>query len=89
MDAESSSNSELIYNCLGSLRLHSCLCIAGNFAELRDSAYDFYTRGGNNLLGCFGVNNKSYCILNKEYAKDEREKLATTIIQELQSKGKR
>lgn len=88
MDAESSSNSELIFNCIGSLRLHSSLCVAGNFAELRDSAYDFYTRGGNNLLGCFGLNNKSYCILNKEYSKDEREKLATTIIQELQSKGK-
>ncbi len=89
MDAESSSNSELIFNCVGSLRLFGSMCIAWNFSELRHSAYDFYTRGGNNLLGCFGVNNKSYCILNKEYSKDEREQLATTIIHELQSKGKR
>ena len=42
--------------------------------------------GEKSELKCFGLNNKSYCILNKEYPKDERESLASKIIEELQSK---
>ncbi|MBI4225433.1 MAG: hypothetical protein HY617_03825 [Candidatus Sungbacteria bacterium] len=33
----------------------------------------------NNLFGCVGLRNKSYCILNKQYSKEEYEKLLIKI----------
>ena len=36
-----------------------------------------------NLFGCIGLRNKSYCILNKQYTKEEYEKLVPRIIQHM------
>src|SRR3989344_3075374 len=33
-----------------------------------------------NLFGCVGLRNKKYCILNKQYTKEEYEELAPRII---------
>jgi len=47
-----------------------------------------------NCFGCVGLRNKSFCILNKQYAKEEYEKLVPKIIQHMNdmpykdSKGK-
>ena len=39
-----------------------------------------------NLFGCVGVrNNKEYCILNKQYTKDEYEELVPQIIEKMKS----
>lgn len=89
MDVDLCSFSQLSYNSIGSTKTYGCACMGSNFGEIRDSYYGFYTRGGNNLLGCFGVQNKSYYILNKEYPKEERENLAQQIIQELIDKEAR
>jgi len=37
----------------------------------------------NNLFWCVGLRNKSYCILNKQYTKDEYEKLVPKIIEHM------
>lgn len=42
--------------------------------------YSLACHGGSNLFGCVGIKNKNYCILNKQYSKDEYEKLVTRII---------
>jgi len=36
-----------------------------------------------NLFGCVGVKNKSYCILNKQYSKEEYEELLPKIISQM------
>lgn len=40
-----------------------------------------------NLFGCDSLKNSSYCILNKQYSKEEYEKLKEYIIKELTERG--
>ena len=42
------------------------------------------TRNCHNLFGCFGLKQKSYCILNKQYIKEEFEEIVPKIIQQMQ-----
>jgi len=45
--------------------------------------YCYNCYGSNNLFGCVGLRNKSYCILNKQYTKEEYEKLVPKIIDQM------
>jgi hypothetical protein len=45
--------------------------------------YCFNCYGCSNLFGCLGLRNKKYCILNKQYSKDEYEKLVSKIKQQM------
>ncbi len=49
--------------------------------------YSDNTRNSTECFGCAGINNKKYCILNKQYEKEEYEKLKKEIIAELQREG--
>jgi hypothetical protein len=40
-----------------------------------------------NLFGCIGMQNSEYCVLNKEYRKEEYEGLVTQILQHMQKSG--
>jgi hypothetical protein len=42
-----------------------------------------------NCFGCVGLRNKEYCILNKQYTKEEYERLISNIIEHMQSIGER
>ncbi len=48
-----------------------------------DAEYSFNCHGSSNLFGCIGVRNKKYCILNKEYSKEEYEKLIPQIKKQM------
>ncbi len=39
--------------------------------------------GSSNLFGCIGLRSKQYCIFNKQYTKEEYEKLVPRIIQQM------
>jgi len=39
--------------------------------EASNMEYCIYCHGSSNLFGCSGVQNKNYCILNKQYTKEE------------------
>lgn len=41
----------------------------------------------NDLFGCIGLMHKKYCILNKQYAKDEYEALVARLISHMQQTG--
>ena len=41
----------------------------------------------NHLFGCIGLRNKSYCILNKQYTKEEYEVLVPRIIEHMMKTG--
>ncbi len=46
--------------------------------------YSYASRGGSsNLFGCFGLVNKHYCILNKQYTKEQYEELVPEIIKHM------
>jgi len=48
-----------------------------------DVEYSFNCHGCSNLFGCIGVRNKKYCILNKQYSKEEYEKLIPKIKEQM------
>ncbi len=52
--------------------------------NIRDLSYCYYCfSGSKNLFGCIGVQKKEYCILNKQYTKEEYEKLVPLIIEHM------
>ncbi len=60
----------------------------GNFRNLftsvvyssNDVEYSFNCHGCSNLFGCYGLRNKKYCILNKQYSKESFNELKPKII---------
>jgi len=50
---------------------------------LYDAYYTKLCTASSNLFGCVGVNKKSYCILNKQYGKEQYEKLVRRIIAQM------
>ena len=77
-------NSELIYeacscgdNCQNIKFCFDC------WPAMQDSEYCLGCHSSSNLFGCVGLRSKSYCILNKQYAKEEYEALVPKIIQHM------
>ncbi len=48
-----------------------------------DLFYSMYCHGSHHLFGCVGLRNKEYCILNRQYTKEEYEVLVPKIIQHM------
>lgn len=49
--------------------------------------YCILTPGSKNCFGCMGLHDAQYCILNKQYSKEEYEKLVPRIIEYMQKTG--
>lgn len=49
--------------------------------------YSQYMEDSHYCLGCIGLKNKSYCILNKQYSKEEWEKLTEKIFETMEMDG--
>ena len=74
-------NNQLLYEChacgLGTQNMKFCLLCQ---ESVHDLEYSVCCSGGaENLFGCVGVRKKQYCILNKEYTKEEYEMLLPKI----------
>ena len=52
-----------------------CMTVYGG----HDIEYSFNCHGCSNIFGCIGLRNKEYCILNKQYTKEEYEELIQKI----------
>jgi hypothetical protein len=78
-------NGELIYESLicgyNALRLKFCSTCWPACNEL--SYCILCSSSSSNLFGCISLRNKQYCILNKQYTKEEYEKLVPKIIQHM------
>lgn len=51
----------------------------------RDVTYSLHNASVSNLFGCTGMRKKEYCILNKQYSKEEYEALVPKIIEHMKS----
>jgi len=49
----------------------------------KDVFYSFWCNNCSNIFGCIGLKNKQYCILNKQYTKEEYERLLQKIIENM------
>lgn len=81
-------NTSLLYECTASgsdcYNMAFCnLC----FVNCSNLYYCAVLSGSKNCLGCISLRNAEYCILNKQYTKDEYEKMAAKIIQHMQQTG--
>lgn len=57
------------------------------FSEESNLDYCFYTHYSKNCFGCIGLRHKEYCILNKQYTKEEYEELLPKIIDHMSASG--
>jgi hypothetical protein len=88
MDCDTAGrNVSLIYNSINagidnSNLICDAVCWTCSFVE-----YSMYCFNSNNCFGCVGLRKKNYCILNKEYRKDEYEEIVENIKKELKKEG--
>lgn len=77
---------ERCFNVMGALQDTSCIadtfCFYCNSVEYSDSS-----RNCSNCFGCVALNNKKYCILNREYSKEEYEKIKNQIVESMKKEG--
>lgn len=67
---------------------HSSNIIGTYWAENSSNIfYSFDIRNCHNCIGCDSLKNGNYCILNKEYSKEEYEELKEHIVKELTEQG--
>lgn len=83
MDAyESAFNCELQYECHGCNRTSRSKFTSSSYDDF-DLVYSEFSHNSNNLFGCIGLRNKQYCILNKQYTKEEYEMLIPKIMEHM------
>lgn len=72
MDTSHSLRGNLVYeHTLGATDGYNVKFIANGNINLRDSEYSDFSYSSSNLFGCIALKNKQYCILNKQYEKEE------------------
>ncbi|KKQ08203.1 MAG: putative phage protein [Parcubacteria group bacterium GW2011_GWB1_36_5] len=75
---------ELIYETINLGRQCNNIKFANEcWNSLLDSQYIMNCHNSSNLFGCIGLRNKEYCIFNKQYIKEEYEKLVPKIIKHM------
>ena len=77
--------SELLLECVA-IGYSSRIIGSHSSTNCQDILYSFSLKNCHNCIGCDGIKNSSYCILNKQYTKEEYEKLKEHIINELKEK---
>ena len=77
---------ELSYEIQGVETPHRTIVARSCLNTITDSFYCDMCFGVNNCFGCFGLkNNRQYCILNKQYSKEDYNKLKEKIIKHMRS----
>ena len=69
---------ELSYECIDSAKIYNC-----NFVESSDDCFDcsylYNCKDCHNCFGCVSLAHKRYCVLNKQYTKEEYGKIVEEI----------
>lgn len=81
------ASAELMYEAFdsgvqGSRQLFVGIVYGGN-----DVTYSYNCTGSSNIFGCIGLRSKQYCIFNKQFSKEEFEKLRAQIIDDMTKRG--
>jgi len=76
--------SELCYQTIGCSGIFNCITCDSCWHD-NDLAYCNLCFSSKNLFGCVGVNRGEHCILNKQYPREEYEKMLPRIIEHMKS----
>ncbi len=81
-------NAELVYESMivgeGASNVKFCWQA---FSDVKDLYYCIFCHNTSDCFGCVSLRKKKYCILNKQYPKEEYEKLLPKIIDHMKSTG--
>lgn len=73
---------ELCYEYLGYWKMARTK-FSNTCGESNDITYSDTCSGSSNLFGCVGLRSKNYCILNRQYTKEQYEELVPKIIKQM------
>lgn len=86
MDISFARKSELMYEYVtGSLNDYNVKFSCSAIDCVRNADYTDSCINCTNIFGCISLRNKEYCILNKQYTKEEYEKLVPKIVEQMNS----
>ena len=75
IDCDYTFSSQLCYECVGAYQCFNCLYLE-NCSGVRDSAFLVNCGGCHDIFGCVNLQNKSFCIFNRQLSETEyREKI--------------
>lgn len=80
MDITSSEGTELSYETIASGNGVYKTLATFECVHVNDSSYSINCRNISNVFGCVAIKNKEYCILNKQYSKEEYFSILPKII---------
>lgn len=80
------TKSNLLFECVA-VGLSSNVIGSSVTSGSQDIIYSFGLKDCHDCIGCDGLKNAEYCILNKQYSKEEYEKIKEHIIKELIEQG--
>lgn len=84
MDALEPYHGELQYEAHG-CNLGYGICACSKSYECKNVHYSEYCFSCSDCFGCFGLRTKKHCILNKQYTKEEYERLVPQIIEHMRA----
>jgi len=85
---EFGEDTSLIYNSvLGGFKSYQIKFSWGTFEGCTDLEYCQHCKSSESCFGCVGLNKGKYCILNKEYSKEEYERLKAKLIAHMKETG--
>lgn len=79
-DMTQSAHNEYSYECVDCARLNNCYYMSF-CSDVYDSGFCENCTKSNHLFGCTNLDNKEYCILNKQYTKEGYEKEVQIILE--------
>jgi len=86
MDCYSGGDAELMYECTSSGKSYDeQFCTRAVYSE--DVEYCFMVRKCKNLFACIGLQNKEFCIFNKQYTEEEYRELLPKVIDQMIEAG--
>lgn len=79
-------DSAFLYECVGVYRSNN-LKFSDKTSASNDMQYCDYCFTCHDCFGCVGLRHKQYCVLNKQYSKEEYGKLVTKIVEYMKKTG--
>ncbi|HEY4503338.1 MAG TPA: hypothetical protein VJC14_02810 [Candidatus Paceibacterota bacterium] len=81
-------NIELSYECLvAGIGVSNVKFSFQTYPNVRNLTYCIFSSNALDLFGCIGLKKKQYCILNKQYSKEEYKRLVSKIIEHMKKNG--
>ncbi|MFA6520234.1 MAG: hypothetical protein WCT44_01350 [Candidatus Paceibacterota bacterium] len=79
------AEAELLYEVFDTGVQGAKLCFVGVVYGGHDVYYSYNCHGSQDCFGCIGLRQKQYCILNKQYTKEEYNELLLKVIEHMNS----